>query len=246
MKTKIKPLSAAVISALFGAAIGATMTSTAAAPCMPCAPRAGERNPFNTCAAKNPCQTKNPCAAMNPCATKNPYAAKNPCAAGDRVDPKLVTRPNGTEPYQGDMLALVTEGRDLWNSKAISRNNSVSCSTCHQDGTTMLQPGFAKPYPHSVQMAKDAAGMESITLEGMVQLCMIKPMQSKPFAWDSRQLAALTAYTSVLQRTFKPVGNTHNPCAAKNPCTAKNPCVVNPCAAMKNPCAVMNPCAARH
>lgn len=88
----------------------------------------------------------------------------------------------------------------------------------------MLQPDFAKPYPHFVQMAQDAAGMESITLEGMVQLCMIKPMQSKPFAWDSRQLAALTAYTAELQKKFKPVANAANPCAARNPCAPRNPC----------------------
>ncbi|HNO76390.1 MAG TPA: hypothetical protein PKG49_12545 [Nitrosomonas mobilis] len=112
----------------------------------------------------------------------------------------------------------------LWNSKAISHNNSIACSSCHQNGTEMLQPDFAKPYPHFVQMAQDAAGMESITLEGMVQLCMIKPMQSKPFAWDSRQLAALTAYTAELQKKFKPVANAANPCAARNPCAPRNPC----------------------
>lgn len=212
MKTKIQPLRAAVISALFGAAIGLplTLNGCAMATCKPCAPRAGKRNSCSPCAARNPC------------------AASNPCAAGDRVDPKAVTRPEGTKPYQGDRAALLNEGKALWNSKEISRNNSMSCSSCHQDGTAMLQPDFAKPYPHFVQMAKDVAGMESITLEGMVQLCMIKPMQSKPFAWDSRQLAALTAYTSVLQKEFKPVGSAaaRNPCAPKNPCSMKNPCAV--------------------
>jgi len=78
----------------------------------------------------------------------NPCAASNPCAAGDRVDPNTVTRPKGTKPYQGEQVALLSEGKALWNSKAISRNNSVSCSSCHQNGTTMLQPDFAKPYPH--------------------------------------------------------------------------------------------------
>ncbi len=234
MKIRNKPLRAAILTGVFGAVIGMPVP-LAAAPCMPCAPRAGQRNP---CAASNPCRAKNPCAAMNPC------AAKNPCAAG-RVDPAFVTRPIGTEPYKGDPskgdpVALITEGRDLWNSKAISRNNSMSCSTCHQDGTTMLQPDFAKPYPHFVQMVAEGSGKESITLEEMVQFCMLKPMQTKTFPWDSRELAALTAYTSVLQRRFKPVSNAQNPCAAMNPCSAKNPC-----SAMKNPCAAKNPCAVR-
>ncbi len=216
MKTKIQPLRIAVISALFGAAIGLplTLNGCAMATCKPCAPRAGKRNPCNPCAAGNPC------------------AAMNPCAIGDRVDPKMVTRPGGTKPYQGDQAALLNEGKALWNSKEISRNNSISCSSCHQDGTAMLQPDFAKPYPHFVQMVADNNDMKSITLEEMVQFCMIKPMQSKPFAWDSQQLAALTAYTAVLQKEFKPVGNAANPCTARNPCAPKNPC------SMRNPCAV--------
>lgn len=219
MKFQNKPLRAVIVSGLFGAVIGMPVALTAA-PCMPCAPRAGKRNPCSPCAAKNPC------AAMNPC------AAANPCAAGGRIDAKLITRPTGTRPYQGDRLALLTEGRALWNSKEISGTRSISCATCHKDGTAMLQPSFAKPYPHFVQMAADVAGKESLTLEEMVQLCMVKPMQGKPFAWDSRQLAALTAYSAVLQQTFKPADNAHNPCAAKNPCAAVNPCASrNPCAA---------------
>jgi hypothetical protein len=233
MKIKSKPLRIAIISGVFGAVIGSPIP-LAAATCMPCAPRAGKQNPCSPCAARNPC------AAMNPC------AASNPCAAGGQINPCSVTRPVGSKPYQGDPLALLNEGKALWNNPAISGNNSMSCATCHQDGTMMLQDDFAKPYPHFVQMAADTTGKQSITLEGMVQLCMQKPMQTKTFPWDSRQLAALTAYTSVLQRTFKPVGNAANPCAAKNPCAAMNPCAgMNPCAAMKNPCASMNPCAAR-
>jgi len=219
---KNQPMKVNVISALFGAVIALplTMNGCAMATCKPCAPRAGKRNPCNPCAASNPCAAVNPCAAMNP------------CAAGDRVDPGRVTRPGGTRPYQGNQAALLDEGEALWNSKAISGNNSIACSSCHQDGTEMFQPDFAKPYPHLVQMVADDNGMKSITLEGMLQYCMIKPMQSKPFAWDSRQLAALTAYTAVLQKKFKPVGNAVNPCAARNPCAPKNPC------SMRNPCAV--------
>lgn len=221
MKPKAQPLKTTAISTLFSVAIGASiaMSGCVSATCRPCSPRAAKRSP---CA---------PCVARNPCKAMNPRAAQNPCAAGDRVDPKLVTRPEETRPYQGDRLALLAEGEGLWNSKAISRNNSMSCSTCHQDGSAMFHPDFAKPYPHFVQMAADSAGKASITLEEMVQLCMIKPMQSKPFAWDSRQLAALTAYTSVLQKTFKPVSNAINPCVANNPCAAKTPCGIrNPCA----------------
>lgn len=165
MKFRTKPLRTAIVSGLFAATIGMPVALTAA-PCMPCAPRAGKRNPCSPCAAKNPC------------------AAMNPCSVSARIDPKLITRPEGTQPFRGDPLALVTEGRELWNSKKISGTDSISCATCHKDGTAMLQPSFAKSYPHFVQMAFDVANKESITLEEMVQLCMVKPMQTNPFAWD--------------------------------------------------------------
>lgn len=211
MKTQTYSVRTAIATAvLFGAAAGTSLTIAGCgmSTCRPCAPRSGKRNPCSP----------------------NPCAARNPCAAGDRVDPKAVTRPAGTKSYQGDSMVLLNEGRELWYNVSISKNSSMSCATCHQDGNAMFHRDFAKPYPHYVQMAKDVAGMDSITLEGMVQLCMIRPMQSTPFAWDSRQLAALTAYTSVLQKKF-------NPCAAMNPCAAKNPC------APRNPCSMRNPCA---
>jgi len=174
-----------------------SMNASTFAESNPCAPKATVQPQQGT---KNPCAAKNPCVAKHPCAAKNPCAAMNPCAAGDRVDPGRVTRPSGTRPYQGNQATLLDEGKALWNSKAISGNHSIACSSCHQDGTEMLQPAFAKPYPHLVQMVADDNGMKSISLEGMVQYCMIKPMQSKPFTWDSRQLAALTAYTAELQK----------------------------------------------
>ncbi len=71
----------------------------------------------------------------------------------------------------------------------------------------------------------------------MVQFCMLQPMQAEPLAWDSRELAALTAYVKHIQPGYHAVGGgAPNPC---NPCGAKaNPC--NPCGANQmNPC---NPC----
>lgn len=172
----------------------------------------------------------NPC---NPCAPKarNPCAAKNPCAASNRIDPKQVTRPSNYKPYIGDAAELKKEGERLWNDASLS-SNGMSCNTCHQSNGA-FQGSFAKPYPHQVQMAKDRAGMKSTHIDEMVQICMVAPMAAQPLAWDSKQLAALGAYTAELQKTFAPVTEkVANPCAARNPCAAKNPC------AARNPCAV--------
>jgi hypothetical protein len=206
-------------------------------------------------AAKNPCAVKNPCAAKNPCAGRNPCAA-NPCAGRAQIDPKLITRPRGTELASGGRRSLVKEGRRLWNDNTIS-TNGMACSSCHKGGTELFQPTFAKPYPHKVAMPAAMAGKNTIALDEMVQICMVVPMAAKPLPWQSRELAALTAYTGEVQKQYVAYLK-KNPCAAKvaanpcaaNPCAAKNPCAANPCAAKNpcaaNPCAAKNPCGARN
>jgi cytochrome c len=157
--------------------------------------------------------------AANPC---NPCAAKNPCAAGAALDPALITRPAGTRLATGKRAALVTEGRKLWSDKTLS-SNGLSCATCHA-GNASFSPGFAQPYPHRVAMADEKFGVKQVRLDEMVQGCMVMPMAAKPLPWDSRKLAALTAYAGEVQKTFKPAAASGaNPCAATpgNPCAAR-------------------------
>jgi cytochrome c len=126
-------------------------------------------------------------------------------------------RPKNYKPYKADRAALVKEGEKLWKDTKLS-TNGLSCNTCHVNNGAFA-PTFAKPYPHEVAMAREKAGLKQVHLDEMVQLCMVVPMATKPLKWESRELAALTAYTAEVQKTFKP-----NPCAAKNPCAGKNPC----------------------
>jgi len=173
-----------------------------------------------------PAQAANPC---NPCAPK----AKNPCAASAKLDPKLITRPANYKPYAGNPAELRKEGERLFKDTKLS-TNGMACHTCHQ-GNNAFAASFAKPYPHRVQMASDRIGVKTLHLDEMVQACMVMPMAAKPLAWDSKELAALTAYTAEVQKGFKPAkGQAANPCAAKNPCAPKNPCSAkNPCAPKK-------------
>ncbi|MEE2762914.1 MAG: cytochrome c peroxidase [Pseudomonadota bacterium] len=240
-----------------------------AATCGPCSPCKGKcsasqqcKARCNPCAAKNPCASKNPCAVKNPCATKgcnpcaikgcnpcatkgcNPCAGANPCAA--KPNPcaaKRVTRPAGYQPYEGNPCALVAMGKTLFNDSSLS-SNGLACATCHMNNAG-YNATFVNAYPHSVAMAREVFGMGTVHLDEMVQICMVRPMASNPLAWDSEQLAALTAYMETVQAEVAA-----NPCALKgakcgacNPCAGKNPCATkNPCAS-KNPCAVKNPCA---
>ena len=160
--------------------------------------------------------------AQNPCAATNPCAAQNPCAAGSKVDQKLITRPKGTRLFAGERAELVELGKELWNSPELSTKKGIACQTCHQ-GNAGFMATFAKPYPHSVVMAKQRAGLKRIQADEMVQLCMVAPMASKPLPWESKELAALTVYAQEIQKTFKPAKPAANPCAMKNPCAA-NPC----------------------
>lgn len=215
----------------------------AAQPCaaQPCAAK------VTSAAAKQPCAA-NPCAAKaNPCAAKNPCVA-NPCAASAKIDPKLITRPAGTKLVMANRAELVKQGERLWQDPSLS-TNGLTCQTCHINHGSFLAT-FSQPYPHMVAMAKDRAGLEKINIDEMVQLCMVVPMAAKPLPWASKELAALSAYSLEVQKTFKPGMQpaAANPCAVKNPCSPKaNPCgaTANPCAAAgKNPCSA-NPCTPR-
>jgi hypothetical protein len=163
----------------------------------------------------------NPCAGANPCAAgANPCAAMNPCDAGlaakiSQGDRALYTGGRSSE-------ELVAMGEQLWADKSLSSAGTTSCSTCHTGGTGMMEASFGEPYPHAVKMAKERAGLETVTAAEMVQLCMVIPMQNEPLDWNSVELAALTEYVTSLQSGFDPsMAGDMNPCAGKNAC---NPC----------------------
>ncbi|WP_412033517.1 c-type cytochrome [Pseudomonas aeruginosa] len=140
--------------------------------------------------------------------------------------------PGQLQALPGGPAELRAYGEKLYKDPKLS-SNGLSCESCHQGGN-LFQASFAKAYPHEVAMAKNQFGMSQVFLDEMVQICMVAPMATKALGWQSKELAALTAYVATLQTSFKP-----NPCAAKNPCAARNPC------AAKNPCAGKKPCAAK-
>jgi cytochrome c len=107
-------------------------------------------------------------------------------------------RPPGYKPLKGDPGA----GKALFNDTKLS-SNGMSCASCHANHGA-FSSSFAKPYPHTVAMARDRLGRKSVYLDEMVQACMIMPMAAKPLPWNSTELADLSAYVSELQKTFKP------------------------------------------
>ena len=124
------------------------------------------------------------------------FAAFAVHAAGDPG--AQITRPPGYKPLAGD-AAL---GERLFNDVKLS-TNGLSCASCHANQGA-YQASFARPYPHTVAMAKDQLGRKTVHLDEMIQGCMVMPMAAKPLPWDSKELAGLTAYLLTVQKTFKP------------------------------------------
>jgi len=116
------------------------------------------------------------------------------------IDAKQVMRPKGTALAKGNQAELVKLGEKLFKDPKLS-TNGMACESCHADNAAFSE-SFAKPYPHEVAMAKEQGGVTSVQLDEMVQFCMVVPMEAKPLAWNSKELAALTAYTAQVQKKF--------------------------------------------
>ena len=201
----------------------------------PCAANPCAANPCamkNPCAA-NPCAAKNPCAAnpCNPCAAKNPCMMKNPCAPGNVCNPCGASNPPlRNKAFKSNMKA-VKLGKKLWNDPKLG-TSGLSCNSCHSNGM-QLNLDKVGPFPHYVAMPNDV-----VTLDQMINYCMLNPMKADALPWESMEMTAMAAYYQHLVKKHNK--GALNPCAA-NPCAMKNPCAANPCA-MKNPCAGKNPC----
>ena len=172
----------------------------------------------------NPASAENPC-ATNPCSL-NPYSVKNVCSVAPAAENKPIRRFVMT-----DMEKVEVYGEELWTDTKLG-TSGLSCSSCHPNGKDLRKGS----YPKSIKMAGDI-----LTLDQMINFCMVNPMNAKPLSWNHQKMTALAYYVSThsndpeKKEAVNPCGV--NPCGA-NPCGA-NPCGVNPCGA--NPCGV-NPC----
>ncbi|SFR66287.1 Di-haem cytochrome c peroxidase [Marinobacter daqiaonensis] len=123
---------------------------------------------------------------------------------GEGISEKMkaaVQRPSDYQPHEGDARALAEKGKALFSDTSLS-TNGLSCQTCHANGAGYADT-FSKDYPHSVEMAKTDFGLDQVTLDEMVQVCMVAPMAAQPLEWDSEELAALTEYMRVEQENFR-------------------------------------------
>jgi L-cysteine S-thiosulfotransferase len=84
------------------------------------------------------------------------------------------------------------EGEELWTKK--DGTNERACADCHDDARISMK-GVAARYP-----AFDRELGRPVDLEQRVNLCRARHQQAQPFAYESRELLALTAFLAQQSR----------------------------------------------
>jgi L-cysteine S-thiosulfotransferase len=85
-------------------------------------------------------------------------------------------------------MLWVAQGESVWGTKAgaVAR----SCADCHGNAQTSMK-GVAARHP-----AFDAALGRPVDLEQRINRCRAEHQQAEPFAWESPELLALTAFVA--------------------------------------------------
>ncbi|MGY3528951.1 sulfur oxidation c-type cytochrome SoxA [Bradyrhizobium sp. USDA 4452] len=89
-------------------------------------------------------------------------------------------------------MLFVLDGEALWTRKAGSADKA--CADCHGDAGVSMK-GVAAHYP-----AFEKTLDKPVDLEGRINLCRTNHQQASPFAYESRELLALSAYVAQQSR----------------------------------------------
>jgi len=119
----------------------------------------------------------NPC---NPCGMKKSANPCNPCSAGSGNTP---IRKHAFDNFQ----QAADAGKKMWGDESLG-TAGVSCLSCHAD-YELLNLGKNQNFPHYVNMVGDV-----VTLDQMINYCMVNPMKGKQFEKNSKELTAMAAY----------------------------------------------------
>jgi len=97
-----------------------------------------------------------------------------------------------------ELKQAIMRGKELFVDESLG-TNGMSCNSCHVEGGTkpgkmgdMEIPPFAnvaKKYPMYFKMAEKV-----MTLDQVINFCIITPMEGKPLALDDQRMADLASY----------------------------------------------------
>jgi sulfur-oxidizing protein SoxA len=85
-------------------------------------------------------------------------------------------------------MLWVLEGETLWSQKPAG--GALACAQCHGDAARRMR-GVAVRYP-----AFDSAAMQVINLDQRINLCRVQQQRQSAFAYESRELLALSAFVA--------------------------------------------------
>jgi len=159
--------------ALLALSIAAPVTASAANPCNPCSMQK-HANPCNPCSMKKP---------ANPCSMKKTGSEAHEDGRMVDANGRVMLRGHAFDNFQ----QAVDVGRRMWADDTLG-TSGVACLGCHANHDR-LHLDKNQNFPHFVKMVGDV-----VTLDQMINYCMLNPMQGKPFAADSRELTAMAAY----------------------------------------------------
>ncbi len=103
-------------------------------------------------------------------------------------------------------ILSVLDGEALWNTKA--GGSGKSCADCHGDAKESMR-GVAIRYP-----AFDAASGRPVNLEQRINLSRERDQKAQPFAYESKEMLALSAYVA-MQSRGEPISSYDDPRLAK-------------------------------
>jgi len=159
-------------------------------PCNPCAMKK-QMNPCNPCAMK---KQMNPC---NPCSMKKMANPCNPCSM------KSVKGQWGTPGNQSirkhafdNFEQAAAYGKKLWNDENLG-TSGVACLSCHGD-YELLHLERNQNFPHFVKMVGDV-----VSLDQMINYCMLNPMKGKQWDKNSKELTAMGAYYRAYRMQYR-------------------------------------------
>jgi len=97
------------------------------------------------------------------------------------------------ERWQGQFMAVVKQGRELWTSPTLG-TNGVACAQCH--------PNAANTHPETYPKFQKQIG-KVVPLWEMINWCLRNPLEGQPLAADDPKMIALQAYMTYERRGVK-------------------------------------------
>lgn len=102
-----------------------------------------------------------------------------------------------------ELAKSVENGKSLFNDTTLG-TSGMTCNSCHMEGGTkagkmgdMAVSAFdnlAAKHPKFFRMARKV-----MTLDQVVNWCIMMPLKGKPLAWDDQKLTDLTAYCASVE-----------------------------------------------